>query len=167
MGENSRHERILEIPKWLMQFIRRDAHGFSYPKRSRLGIILVFVMAMVLDAVLYILSQNFIVLLILSGSLVLFGSLIVIMFVFPIVIRKDCSNCEFGFHIIVHERTHLRLNSGDEEKVETETLKETKNRLIPLLLSNQRTCKGCRFRWYKMLSQSTSEYLKENLPTNP
>jgi hypothetical protein len=100
-------------------------------------------------------------LLIMLASLAFFGSFLVIIFVFPIFIRKDCFNCELGFHIIAHERTHLRLNSLDEEQVETETLKETRNRLIPLLLSNQRTCKGCRFRWYKMLSQSTSEYLKE------
>lgn len=167
MGEKSKHERILKIPKWLMQVIRRGAHGYSYPKKSRIGIASVFVMVEVFEAVLYNVSQSFIVLLILFGSLVLFGSLLVIMFVFPIVIRKDCANCKFGFHIIAHERAHLRLNSLDEDKVEAETLRETRNQLIPLLLSNQRACRGCRFKYYKMVSQSTSEYIKENLPVNP
>ena len=164
MRENSEHERILTIPRWVMQIIRHNAHGYSYNKQSRIVITLAFVMAEVSEAVLYILSQNFYLLSILLVSSVLFGSLLVIMFVFPIVVRKDCSDCEFGFHIIAHERTHLRLNSLDEDKVETETLKETRNRLIPLLLSNQKACKGCRFKYYGMLSQSTSEYLKKVNP---
>ena len=76
-----------------------------------------------------------------------------------IFIRKDCSECQFGFHIINHERNHLRLNSSDEFTVEEETLKQTEDRLIPLLLSNLKICKGCPFNWRKMYCQKTFEYL--------
>lgn len=161
MADNSGHERILKIPKWLMQIIRHGVHGFSFPKQSRIIALSMFIVAGVCEVALYILGKNLYLQSILLVGLVLFGSLSAFTFVFPIAIRKDCFDCEFGFHIVAHERTHLRLNSRDEEQVETETLKETRNRLIPLLLSNQRTCKVCRFTWYKMLSQSTSEYLKE------
>jgi len=161
LGGNSEHQRILKIPKWLMQIIRHGAHGISFRKQSWIVAALVFVMVEVCEVALYMLNPSLIFLLFVLAISILFGSLLAIIFVFPITIRKDCFNCEFGFHIIAHERTHLRLNSPDEERVETETLKETRNRLIPLLMSNQRTCKGCRFRWYKMLSEATSEYLKE------
>lgn len=163
MGEDSEHERILKVPKRLVGilFPGKRALGFSFPKRNRMLMVLILVMAEVSDAALYMLSRSLPLLLIMFASSAFFGSLLAIFFVFPIAIRKDCFDCELGFHVIAHERTHLRLNSSNEEQVETETLKETRNRLIPLLLSNQRICKGCRFRWYQMLSQSTSDWLNE------
>ena len=147
-----------------MRTIRRDAQGISYPRQSRMLLLLIFVMAEVCESALYVISRNLSLLLIMSASLVFFGSLLVLIFVFPIFIRKDCYNCELGFHIIAHERTHLRLNSRDEGLVETETLKETRDRLIPLLLANPQMCKGCSFRLRmgsKMYSETISEYLKE------
>lgn len=163
MGQNADSERILKVPKWLMGilFPRKSAQGFSFSRQSTRVFVLVLIMVETCEAALYILSREISVLLIIVASSAFFGGLLVILFFFPIWIRKDCFGCELGFHVIAHERTHLRLNLKDEERVETETLKETRNRLIPLLLSNQRICKGCRFRWYKMLSQSTSEYLGE------
>lgn len=142
-------------------FPGKRALGFSLPRQGRKAFVLSLIIVEVSEATLYILSRNLYLLLIMLASLAFFGSLLGVIFVFPVFIRKDCSDCELGFHIIAHERTHLRLNSVDEERVETETLKETRNRLIPLLMSNQRICRGCRFRWYKMLSEATSEYLKE------
>lgn len=163
MGQNLDHERILKVPKWLMGilFPWKRAQGSSYSRQSKIVFVLVLVTAEIFEAALYILSREISVFLIMVASLAFFGGLFAIIFFFPIWIRKDCFDCELGFHVIAHERTHLRLNLRDEERVETETLKETRNRLIPLLLSNQRICKDCRFRWYKMLSQSTSEYLRE------
>jgi hypothetical protein len=76
-----------------------------------------------------------------------------------IFIRKDCSECQFGFHIIDHERNHLLLNSSDEFTVEEETLKQTKDRLIPLLLSNLKLCKDCPFNGRRMYCKTTLEYL--------
>jgi hypothetical protein len=161
--EISEHERISKVPKWLMGilFPGKRAQGFSFTKQSRIVIALVLVLAEVSEAALYTLSRSLSLLIIMLGSLAFFGSLLVIISVFPICIRKDCFDCTLGFHVVAHERTHLRLSSLDEEQVETETLKETRNRPMPLLLSNQRICKGCRFRWYRMFSEATSEYLKE------
>jgi len=78
-----------------------------------------------------------------------------------IFIRKDCSECQLGFHIIAHERNHLLLNSLDEASVEEETLKQTRDQLIPILLSNPRLCRDCLFPLRKMYSQATFNYLKE------
>jgi hypothetical protein len=88
----------------------------------------------------------------------LLGIFLVVVHFFPIAVRKDCFNCQFGFHVIAHEQTHLRLNCRDEDLVEMETWKETGKHLIQLLLSNPRTCKNCRFEYYKLVSNSTYEY---------
>ena len=78
-----------------------------------------------------------------------------------IVIRKDCFECQFAFHVIAHERAHLLLRASDEIVVEEEALKKTEDRLIPILLSNPEMCRGCLFMWRKMYCQATSNYLKE------
>ena len=79
-----------------------------------------------------------------------------------ILIRKDCYGCQFGFHIVTHERSHLSLNSLDEVLVEEKTVKQTGDRLIPILLSNPKICKDCFFRWRRMYCQATFDYLKRN-----
>lgn len=78
-----------------------------------------------------------------------------------IFIRKDCSECQLGFHIIAHERNHLLLNSADEALVEEEALKQTRDKLIPILLSNTELCKDCVFPLRKIYAQATFNYLKE------
>jgi hypothetical protein len=78
-----------------------------------------------------------------------------------IFIRKDCSNCQLSFHILAHERNHLSLNSRDEALVEEEALKETGNKLIPILLSNAKLCNDCVFPLRKIYAQATFNYLKE------
>lgn len=78
-----------------------------------------------------------------------------------IFIRKDCFECQLGFHIIAHERNHLLLNSLDEALVEEEALKQTGDKLIPILLSNPELCKDCAFPLRKIYAQATSKYLKE------
>lgn len=80
-----------------------------------------------------------------------------------IFIRKDCSECRLGFHIVTHERNHLLLNSSDEILVEKETLEQTKTQLIPILLSGFNLCEDCG-RWFKLYSQAPSNYLNQRKP---
>jgi hypothetical protein len=80
-----------------------------------------------------------------------------------IFIRRDCSKCQLSFHIIAHERSHLLLNSRDEALVEEEALKETGNKLIPILLSNPKMCKHCVFPLRKIYAQATFNYLNEGV----
>lgn len=98
MGENSEHERILKVPKWLMGilFPGKRAQGFSLPNQGRIVIVLALVMAEVSEAALYMLSGNLSLLLIMLASLAFFGSFLVIIFVFPIFIREDCSIVSSG-----------------------------------------------------------------------
>jgi hypothetical protein len=83
-----------------------------------------------------------------------------------IFIRKDCSECQLGFHIIAHERNHLLLDLLDEDLVEEETLRLTRNQLIPILLSSPKLCKDCLFPLRKTYSQATFDYLKEKQKGN-
>jgi len=78
-----------------------------------------------------------------------------------ILIRKDCFECQFGFHIIAHERNHLKLRKS-EAIVEEETLKQTGTRLIPILLSDPKICKRCVFLWRRMYCKATFNYLRES-----
>jgi len=78
-----------------------------------------------------------------------------------IFIRKGCSECQLGFHILAHERNHLLLNSSDEALVEEEALKQTGDKLIPILLSNPKLCKDCVFPLRKIYALATFKYLKE------
>lgn len=78
-----------------------------------------------------------------------------------IFIRKDCFECQLGFYIIAHERNHLLLNSSDEVYVEEETLKQIRNQLVPILLSNPKLCKNCAFQLRRVYSQATYSYLKD------
>lgn len=78
-----------------------------------------------------------------------------------IFIRKDCFGCQFGFHIVAHERNHLLLQTSNEEVVEEETLGETASKLIPILLSNRKICKGCVFSWRKMYCVAAVNYVKK------
>jgi hypothetical protein len=77
------------------------------------------------------------------------------------VIRSDCSGCQFSFHIIAHEQTHLRLNSLDEALVEEETLKQTKHKLIPLLLSNQKYARIAHSGGARCIAQRQMSVLKK------
>ena len=78
-----------------------------------------------------------------------------------IFIRKDCFECQFGFHIIAHERNHLILRTSEEIVVEEETLKQTGERLVRILLSNPKMCRGCIFLWRKMYCNAVFNYLKK------
>lgn len=91
--------------------------------------------------------------------LILFGSLLVLVSILhlrgTISIRKECCECQLGFHIIEHERTHLKLNSRNEELVDKETLKQTGSKLFPIILSKPKLCKDCVFRRKKYFVAAT------------
>jgi len=88
--------------------------------------------------------------------------LLLILLALPtIFIRKDCYECQFGFHIMAHERNHLLLGASDEIVVEGETLKQTEDRLIPIFLSNSKMCNDCLFLGRKMYCQAGFNYLKK------
>ena len=141
--------KFLKLPNSITK--RLGVMAFSIPKKSVIRMVMLFGLAELLFATAFVIQQNFIFLIFLVVSLVLFGFIAVVFFMFssyPIIaIRKDCSECQFNFHIIAHELNHLRLNSSDETIVEETTIEETKNRLIPLLLSNPEICKDCFFKW--------------------
>ena len=160
MNSHGPRNGMLKIPKALML---RKALAFCVPRKSLMGIIVLFVIAeLAFYAFHYFLAMPVFTMLI---PTILLGIPLVFMFVLnissTIVIRKSCYNCQLGFHIIAHERTHLRLNSLDEFRVEEETLKQTGAQLVPALLSNPGMCKDCFFRWRKMYCQATLNYLKK------
>ena len=78
-----------------------------------------------------------------------------------VFIRKGCFNCQFGFHIVEHERKNLLFKTLKEILVEEETLRHTGGQLIPILLSNPKICRDCPFNWRKMYCQATLNYLKK------
>lgn len=160
----SRSERVIKVSKRLMQFLMpRKALAFCVPKISVLNMVVTVAAAILLLAMLlHFLAVPVFVMLVPS---VMLGVPLIFMlslyFSSAIIIRKDCYECQFGFHIIAHERNHLILNSRDEFLVEEETLKQTGGRLVSILLSNPKTCKDCFFAWRRMYSQATSDYLKQ------
>jgi len=152
---------MLRIPRALMI---RNALAFCIPRKSLIRITVLFtVTEIALYSFHYFLATPVFTMLI---PAILLGLLLVFMFALnissAIVIRRDCCECQLGFHIIAHEQTHLRLNSLDERRVEEETLRQTGAQLIPILLSNPAMCKDCFFRWRKMYCQATYSYLKKS-----
>lgn len=89
----------------------------------------------------------------LSGHFVLAFTL---HFLRVIIIRKECYACQLGFHIIEHEKTHLKLNSLDDDLVDKETLKQTGSKLFPIILSKPTLCKDCGFTRKKYLVAATA-----------
>jgi hypothetical protein len=74
---------------------------------------------------------------------ILFALALTMHFLGVIIIRKECDDCQFRFHIIAHEKNHLKLNSLYDDMVERETWKQTGSSLLPLILSNPVLCKDC------------------------
>lgn len=159
-------ERLKKIPKQLMQLLMpQKALAFCIPRKTVISAAMLLIVAELCLVVLhFFLAFPVFVMFI---ALVSLGLPLVFMFALyissTIVIRKDCYECQFSFHIIAHERNHLSLNSLDEAFIEEETLKQTRDRLIPILLSNPKMRKDCFFAWRKMYSQATFDYLKEKL----
>ena len=54
--------------------------------------------------------------------------------------------------------SHIKLKERNEIITERETLKQTKDALIPLLLSEPKMCKDCLFHWRQMYCEATYEY---------
>jgi len=112
--EEREHNRVLKVPKWLMQVLRHNAHAFCIPKKSGVMIAILIVFGEAILIWLYLnFFNNFFVVFALVGIFV--GITILYISAFGvIVVRKDCYNCQFAFHILAHEKSHLRLDSRDE-----------------------------------------------------
>jgi hypothetical protein len=152
--------RILKMPTWIMRRMRK-AQAFCVPQKSILYVSLLFFVPEFTLRILYVFYPHPLLAISMFMGLILLGIpafLMVIIAAFRIVvIRKQCNECQFRFHIIAHELTHLKLNSLNEKLVEEETLKHTGDRLFPILLSNPKLCKDCVFR-RKMYVDATTEY---------
>ena len=153
-----------------MRVFFRNALGFCIPKKSAISIGVLCILGETATILLFLSSPNpafsiFITIMIaivtaLSVTLISLGVFGVI------VIRKDCYNCQFAFHILAHENSHLTLNELNEFKVEEDALKKTYSKLVPLLLSNPKLCKGCYFKPRQIYSEATSNYINEKQKEN-
>lgn len=156
---------MLKIPKRLW-FLKRGL-AFCVPRNS---VIILFVMLTFATCFFFLLDfyvKPPLFAIAIHAIMLVFAFCFVILAALPsIFIRKDCSRCQLGFHIVAHERKHLLLNSRDEALVEEEALKETRNKLIPILLSDYKLCKDCVFPLRKIYAQATFNYLKEKTAGN-
>lgn len=160
---------ILRIPKWLWLPkwlpVVRGSVAFCMPRKNvkilfpTSIIAAVFTIALTYYGVCYF-GFPFFCLVIFTAIWTVIFLKIVLVALPSIFIRKDCSKCRLGFHIITHERNHLLLNSSDETFVEKVTLKQTRKQLIPILLSGFKLCEDCG-RWFKLYAQSPSKYLND------
>jgi len=162
--KNHKPERlILKIPKWLWKLLSLPSIAFCMTRNRAVIILLAFISVGFFNLIIfsYFPLIPLILKIVVTSLWVIFFSLIILLFLPTIFIRKDCFECKFGFYIIAHERNHLLLRKS-EEIVEQETLKQNTDLLIPILLSNLKTCKGCRFMGRKMYCEATFNYLKQS-----
>lgn len=157
-----RIRKVDGVTSWIMR--RLKVQGICFPQKSVLyaGVWLFLPLSLLL--VLYAFDPSPVVAGTMLSWLTLFGSLFVYVsilhFLRIISIRKECCECQLGFHIIEHEKTHLKLNSRNEELVDKETLKQTGSKLFPIILSKPKLCKDCAFRRKKYLIAAT-EYAED------
>jgi hypothetical protein len=161
--KNAKPEKlILKIPKWFWKLLRLPSVAFCLPRTRAvlltLALIGVGFFEVIFAHYVYLPFSAKLISTVLWFLLFSFAILSVLPTIF---IRKDCFECQFGFHIIAHERNHLKLGKS-EQIVEEETLNHTGERLIPILLSSPRLCKDCRFLYRKMYCQATLNYIKES-----
>ena len=162
MVENE-HNRVLKVPKWVMRVFFRNGLGFCIPKRSAVPIATLCIFGAVPFILLYLIFPNSGFSIFPVAGITVVGATLLSLAVFGvIVVRKDCYNCQFAFHILAHEKSHLSLNSIEEVTVEGNALDQTYNKLIPLLLSDPKMCNDCHFKWRRMYSEATSKYIEEN-----
>ena len=156
--------RIIQLPKWLMQIIRKKAQALCIPLKSVLYIsVLFFVPELILIGISLTTSNTFFTFFMFFWFILLgFPTFFfyVMHFLRIVLIRKDCNSCKFKFHIIIHEKNHYRFNSLNEKFVEEETLKQTGKQLFPLLLENPTLCLDCAFR-RKIYQKKTNEYVEK------
>lgn len=152
---------ILKIPRRLWKLLLRPSVAYCVTQIRAvpvaLALIIVGLLALIYSYYVYVPLQMRVI------SIVLWIALFspTILGLLPtIFIRKDCFECQLGFHIIAHEGNHLKLGSSEETVVEEETLRQTRDRLIPILLSNPKICKGCPFWLRKMYCHATFNYIK-------
>lgn len=157
MNENVRIKKASGLLGWTMRSL--DFHGVSLPRKSVTHCGELFLVTDSILLVLYAFCRSPLLATPMLIWITLGGAIFVLVLILHcsdvIIIRKECYECQFGFHIIEHEKTHLKLNSLDEKLVETETLKQTESKLFPIILSKPRLCKRCAFRGKKYLVAAT------------
>lgn len=164
-----------KVSGWLLRILypQAKALGASFPTERVLQWLALFVGFLVFMFLSIMLSIPFLhlphVLILLSLLPICSGCGLVLAsichFLAVVFIRKECFSCPFGFHIIEHEETHLKLNSLDEQLVETETLKQTGRKLFPIILSKPKLCQGCAFRQKEYFEAATA-YVEEKKQTS-
>lgn len=157
--------KVKKVSGWLLRILypQAKALGASFPTVRVLQLLALFIGLLIFVFWSAMLSISFLhltyVLILLSLLPICSGCSFVLAsvchFLTVIFIRKECYSCPFGFHIIEHEETHLKLNSLDEDKVDKETMKHTRKELFPLILSKPKLCKGCAFGNKKYLEEAT------------
>lgn len=167
MSKNKR-VRILVFPKWFMHRWPKRPLAFCSVRVTVLGTAGLLIFVEFFLVLIYYLSKGLFPFFLLSAvALSTIGSIFVFflaLYTFKtLVISKDCYNCQFNFHIIAHETTHITRNWFNEMKVEEETLKQTREKLMPLLNSKPELCKYCVFRkgFYR---QELEKYLQQQVP---
>ena len=161
--ENAKPEKlILKVPKWLWKLLPFPSVAFCMTQLRAVLLTLALIGVGFFGAMFaYYVYIPFPTKVITTVLWFLLFSFVILLFLPTIFIRKNCFECQLGFHIIAHERNHLKLRKS-EQIVEEETLKRTGARLIPILLSNPKLCKDCRFWLRKMYCHATLNYLKES-----
>ena len=141
-----------------MRFV--DIQGASFPCKSVLRVGKFFLATDSILLVLYAFYQSPLLAIPMVGWMAFWSASFVLYFILHclgiIIIRKQCYGCQLGFHIIGHEKTHLKLNSLDEDLVDKETLKQTGSKLFPIILSKPKLCKRCAFGGKKYLVAATA-----------
>ena len=145
-----------------MRLHPKKPHAFCIPKKSVIPIVVLVILVEAAFILFYLKATKPIFLVFALIGAIIGVTLLSISLFGVIVIRKDCFNCQFAFHILEHEKSHLRLNSLNELAVEQDALKQTYTKLIPLLLSNPKLCKECGFMWRRMYGEATLKFIKEN-----
>jgi len=144
--------------------------AFSSVRFTVLGVATLLCLAELIIATMYVVSNGVAPFWLLTGvALSTVGSFLVFfvaLYVFKIlVISRDCLNCQFSFYVIAHETNHIRFNSHDEKKVREETLKQTGDRLIPMLHSHVKLCNYCAL-GQPLFRQEIKKYLQQKNSAN-
>ena len=166
--------RLLVFPTWVMH--RRPFYpmAFSSVRFTVLGVTGLLGFSELFLGIMYFISNGCLPFWLLTAiALSTIGSIFVFYLALyvskTLVISKDCFECQFSFHVIAHETNHIKMNSHSEKKVEEETLKQTRDKLIPLLSATPKFCNYCAFngKFYKaeiekyLNLQTSAKFFKE------
>lgn len=161
MEKNKPEKLILKIPKWFWKLLQVKSVAYCVTRMRAISFAVLCVSIGIFGLIFaYHFSAPLRTVIVPIVIWAFFFSLSVLWLLPTIFIRRDCFECQFGFHIITHERNHLSLRES-EEIVEEETVKQTGEQLIPILLSDPKLCKNCPFSLRKTYSLATFNYLSD------